>query len=109
MNKSNNIEIKSMIDKIFEQREEELYTLTVEEREMLLKKSKNYSKIYTAIENIPQAFTETKEGIKASIENYLEILNDLQGIENKKFYQEGFSDAINLLLNCISKNKKYWI
>lgn len=107
MKKSNNIEIKSMIDKIFEQREEELYTLTVEEREMLLKKSKNYSKIYTAIENIPQAFIETKEGIKASIENYLEILNDLQGIENKKFYQEGFSDAINLLLNCISNNKNY--
>lgn len=107
MKKSNNIEIKSMIDKIFEQREEELYTLTVEEREMLLKKSKNYSKIYTAIENIPQAFIETKEGIKASIENYLEILNDLQGIENKKFYQEGFSDAINLLLNCICENKNY--
>ncbi len=107
MSKSNNIEMKNMIDKIFVQREEELYTLTSEERKIILKKSKDYSKIYIAIENIPEAFTETIEGIKASIENYLETLNDLQGIENKKFYQEGFSDAINLLLNCISKNKNY--
>ena len=71
MKKSNNIEIKSMIDKIFVQREEELYTLTPEERKIILKKSKDYSKIYIAIENIPEAFTETIEGIKASIEKYV--------------------------------------
>lgn len=95
-----------MLNKIFEQREEELYSFTAEEKEKISKKSKDYHNIYIAINNIPDAFIETIEGIKTSIETYLETLNDVQGFENEKFYQAGFSDAINLILNCVSNGKK---
>lgn len=104
-NNNFNFELNNILNKLFVQREEQLYEFTEEEREKLAKKSKQYDNIYVAIGNIPNAFTETINGIKTSIENYLETLNDLQGLENQKFYQEGFSDAINLILNCISNNK----
>lgn len=103
-NINSNIETKDILDKIFEQREEEIYNFTAEEREKLSKKSKQYNDIYIAIENIPDAFTETINGIKVSIENYLETLNSLQGIENKKFYREGFTDAINLFVKSLCEN-----
>lgn len=100
------VEIKNILGKIFEQREEKVYNFTTDERKLIEKKSKCYSDIYTAISNVPPAFIETRRGIETSIENYLEILNDIQGMENKKFYENGFSDAINLILNCVSKNTK---
>lgn len=106
MNKSRVFKIEDILGQIFEQREEEIYNFTAEEIEKNAKKSQDYDSMYIAINNIPDAFTETTEGIKTSIENYLESLNDLQGIENKKFYQEGFSDAINLILNCVNKGIK---
>lgn len=100
-----NFQVYDVLSKIFEQQEEDIYKFTAEEKEKNLKKYNYYSNIYTSIENIPDAFIETT-GIKTSIENYLEILSDLQGIENKKFYKRGFSDAINLILNCIRYNQK---
>ena len=100
------IEIKNILDKIFAQREEEIYNIRADERKLLSKKSKNYSNMYIAINNVPSAFRETKKGIETSIENYLETLNDIQGIENKKFYEEGFADAINLMVNCLNRNKE---
>lgn len=109
MNKSKNkcdFQMSNMLDKIFEQREEEIYNFTAEEIEKSAKKSQDYDNMYIAINNIPDAFTGTTKGIKTSIENYLESLNDLQGMENKKFYQKGFSDAINLILNYVNNDKK---
>lgn len=98
------ISTKDIIGMILEQREEELYNTKIVEKDLTQKQSENYSNIYTAIDNVPDAFVETKKGIEISIEKYLEILNEIQGIENEKFYREGFSDAINLIINCISKN-----
>ena len=44
--------------------------------------------------------------LENSITKYLEKLNEFQGIENEKFYKEGFSDAINLIFDCYKKNEK---
>lgn len=102
---NNELKITNILEKIFEKREEELYDIKDNERNLLLEKSKAYSNIYIAIDNVPPAFRETRQGIENSIENYLEVLNNIQGIENKKFYEEGFSDAINLVINCISRKE----
>ena len=91
-NKIDNVELKAnnLLNELFN------------ERKLLSKKSKDYSNIYIAIDNIPDGFIETINGIKTSIENYIETLNEIQGIENEKFYEEGFSDAIQLILECIN-------
>jgi len=103
-NKINCINVNNLLSKIYENREEEIYMYKENERNMLEKKSKAYENIYTAINNVPNAFRETKAGIETSIETYLETLNELQGMENEKFYKEGFSDAINLIMDCINRN-----
>lgn len=105
-NKSNCTSINDLLSKIFEKREEEIYEFEENERELLSKKSNDYSNIYIAINNVPNAFTETRKGIEESIETYLETLNNIQGIENKKFYKEGFRDAISLLINCLYEGNK---
>lgn len=103
----NSMDINSteLIKELFRTREEEIYcNITTQEKKLFLKKSENYSKIYDAIDNIPDAFVETITGIKNSLQNYLEIINEIQGFENEKFYKEGFSDAINLILESSFKN-----
>ena len=103
-NKIDNVELKAnnLLNELFRTREDSIYNFTDNERKLLSKKSKDYSKIYIAIDNIPDGFIETINGIKTSIENYIETLNEIQGIENEKFYEEGFSDAIQLILECIN-------
>lgn len=100
------LEVKNILDMIFLQREDELYQITENERELLHKKTKDYSKIYTAIDNIPKAFSETKKGIEKSIETYIDTLSSVQVNENEKFYKTGFSDAIKLVIDCLYKDKK---
>ena len=85
------VEIKNILGKIFEQREEKVYNFTTDERKLIEKKSKCYSDIYTAISNVPPAFIETRRGIETSIENYLEILNDIQGIDLYLFVKKYLS------------------
>lgn len=107
MKKDNNnqkLEVKNILDMLFLQREDEIYQITETERELSLKKSEDYSKIYTAINNIPNAFIETRKGIEKSIEIYLDTLSTVQANENEKFYKTGFSDAVKLIMDCLYKN-----
>jgi len=107
MNENNNsqkLEVKNILDMLFLQREDEIYQITENERELSKKKSEDYSKIYTAIDNIPEAFVETRKGIEKSIEIYLNTLGAVQANENEKFYKTGFSDAIKLTVDCLCKN-----
>ena len=100
---------KELLDKIFKQREEEIYEIKNNERKLIFQKIKDYSNIDIAIDNLPDSFTKTSKGIKDSIEKYLETLNVIQGIENENFYKDGFSDAINLIFSCCgngTNNKK---
>lgn len=82
-----------------------IYEIKNNERKLYSQKIKAYSGIDIAIENLPDAFTETRKGIKDSLEKYLETLNEIQGIENEKFYKEGFSDAVKLIFSCCVKGK----
>lgn len=96
------IQANNVLNELFRTREDSIYNFTDNERKLLSKKSKDYSNIYIAIDNIPDGFVETINGIKTSIENYIETFNEIQGIENEKFYKEGFSYAIQLILECIN-------
>ncbi len=70
---------------------------------MSKKENPDISKVYTAINNIPNCFVETIKNIKCSFENYLETLTRIQAIENEEFYKAGFSDAIKLFLEMLKE------
>lgn len=99
-------ENKHILNKLFKQRENEIYNVRKKERKIITQYYKEYNDIFVAINNIPNGFTETRNNIQNSITKYLEKLNEFQGIENEKFYKEGFSDAINLIFDCYKKNEK---
>lgn len=99
-----NDENKDILDKLFKQRENEIYNITKKERKIVTQYNKEYNNIFVSINNIPNGFTETRNNIQSSITKYLEKINEFQGMENEKFYKEGFSDAINLILDCTKKN-----
>lgn len=96
-------ENKDTLDKLFKQRENEIYNIRKKERKIVKQYNKEYNDIFVSINNIPNGFTETRNYIQSSITKYLEKLNEFQGMENEKFYKEGFSDAINLIFNCYVK------
>ena len=100
-------EIKDIItddklDSFFLKREEELNTLTPEERKRRFERVKeykvNYKDILNAIDNVPPCFEETRENIIKTIEKYLEKDRILQSYDNERFYKVGFCDAITFLL-----------
>lgn len=95
---------KDILDELFKQRENEIYSIKYNERKVLSQSNNEYNDIFIAINNIPNGFTETRSNIQSSITKYLEKLNEFQGMENEKFYKEGFSDAINLIFDCCVKN-----
>lgn len=97
-------ENKDILDKLFKQRENEIYNIRKKERKIITQYYKEYNDVFVSINNIPNGFTETRNNIQNTITKYLEKLNEFQGIENEKFYKEGFSDAINLIFGCTSKN-----
>lgn len=99
-----NDENKDILDKLFKQRENEIYNIRKKERKIVTQYNKEYNDIFVSINNIPNGFTETRNNIQSSITKYLEKINEFQGMENEKFYKEGFSDAINLILDCTKKN-----
>lgn len=98
------LEIKSILDLFFSQREDKIYQSTENEKELLQKKSEDYSKIYIALDNIPEVFEETRKGIETNIETYIDTLSSVQAMENEKFYKTGFSDAIKLITDCLCKS-----
>ena len=100
-------EIKDIItedklDSLFLGREEELNTLTPEERKRRFEKVKeyevNYNSILNAIDNVPLCFEKTRENIIQTIEKYLEKDKILQSYDNERFYKVGFCDAITFIL-----------
>ncbi len=99
-------EEKEMLKNIFEKRENDIYNITESERELNKKKTKDYEKIDIAIDNIPNGFKEVRQGMKASVENYIDTLSLIQSNENEKFYKAGFSDAVKLIVDCLCQKKE---
>jgi hypothetical protein len=93
-----------IIDKLYENREDELYVLKEKEKieleKLLLERKNKNEELEIAINNIPECFTETIYDLKNKIEEKLEIEHNIDGYYNEKAYKTGFSDAINLIMEC---------
>ncbi len=90
----------NLLDRFFSYREEEF----LEEIDDDIKSLKNRLKcidkkeIKNIIEDIPKENVELKEKLENGIDNLIADYNVLVAYYNKKFYKQGFNDAI--MLNC---------
>lgn len=96
---------KEVLDNLFESRETNLYVLTEEDKkkiENLTKNNDTYEKLFNVIEEL-SSDTNKLEKVRDSLDSYIDRINIANSYENEKFYKIGFSDAINLILECICK------
>ena len=93
---------KEVLDNLFESRETNLYALTKEDKkkiENLTKNNDTYEKLFNIIEEL-SSDTNKLEKVRDSLDSYIDRINIVGSYENEKFYKIGFSDAINLILEC---------
>lgn len=95
----------NLLDRFFSYREEEF----LEEIDDDIKSLKNRLKcvdkkeIKNIIKDIPKENIELKEKLENGIDNLVADYNVLVAYYNKKFYKQGFNDAI--MLNCKCNQK----
>lgn len=96
---------ESMLNEVFEKREDSIATVTQEEmaeiKDLLQTKKNDYENILIAMNNIPNAFAETKQQIEENINTHLETISFIHSYDNEKYYKIGFSDGIQLIVECL--------
>lgn len=98
---------KGVLNNLFESREANLYVLTEKDKkqiENLTKDNDTYEKLFNIIEEL-SSDTNKLEKVRDSLDSYIDRINIAGSYENEKFYKIGFSDAINLLLECVRINR----
>lgn len=99
-----------MINIIFREREEELYSRKGKLDDAEIRNIKedypvDYDKVLETINNLPPHFNNTKEGIIETLESYLTRENLIMAHDNEKFYKIGFCDGIRTILENIKNSK----
>lgn len=82
-------EKETVLNTLFECREENLYALTDTDKERiatLTKDNDSYEKLFSIIENLPHTEQDLEE-MKNSLDSYIDKINIVGAYENKKFYQ----------------------
>ena len=95
----------NLLDKFFSYREEEFLEEIDEDKSSLKNRLKDIDKkeIKNIIKDIPENNTELKKKLENSIDNLVADYNILIAYYNKKFYKQGFNDAIMLNYKCKEK------
>lgn len=92
---------------LFQARDEEIATITKEDREELketeeLLKEQEMS-FRKTVEGIPSFMKQTKCEIMNLFYDYIEIFADRNSYFEQKYYEAGFKDAVGLILRSIKK------
>lgn len=94
----------NLLNDFYKNRENYISTLEENDKKnlesLLLERKDINKKLEIAISNIPDGFVEVINNIRTSIEDKLDIENDINGYFNEKSYKVGFSDAIKLMMDC---------
>ena len=94
-----NEDTKSLLAKLFEARVNEVAVLTREEKEMV-----ELGKTFHETKDVfPNASQEEIQKIDQFVDEAVENISFEMGFYNEKYYKNGFSDAIKLISECLSK------
>ena len=116
MRKSVEKKFESMLNKLYQERANEICEITAKEKQERAELVKDYNINYTivvdCINSLPNTFKNTKETLMELFDTYAQREMLLHGYENDKYYKCGFHDAVNLLLECMDeeeiKKKNLW-
>lgn len=80
---------KTVLNTLFECREENLYTLTETDKEkiaILTKDNDSYENLFSIIEKLPHT-QEDLENVRSSLDSYIDRINIIGAYENENFYK----------------------
>lgn len=93
-----------ILDELYKEREDEISSLEENDKknleDLLLERKHSDEQLEIAVCNIPKGFTEIINNLRSKIEDKLEIESNIDGYFCEKAYKRGFSDAINLIMEC---------
>lgn len=93
----------SVLNDIFTMRESNYCIITGDDKkklEEILKKNDTYNVLLDKIDKL--SFDNKIKGeVKDSLDSYVDRVNVIGTYENSKLYKLGFSDAMNLILECM--------
>ena len=95
---------QSVLNQLFVSKEESICALNEYDKKRikeLTKDNDTYQMLLDKLEDLSDDDI-SKSKVKDSLESYIDKVNVIGAYENEKFYKIGFSDAINLILECIS-------
>ena len=108
MLKNGEFEREKLLDKLYDARNVELWSLTdeekIEHKEIIENNEINNKDLQIALSNLPNWFKEVCNNIKECVNKKIEGERELTGCYTKKYYEAGFSDAIRLILKEIIEN-----
>ena len=96
---------QSVLNQLFVSKEENLFALTEYDKKRikeLTKDNHTYQMLWDKLENLSDDDI-SKSKVKDSLESYIDKVNVIGSYENEKFYKIGFTDAMNLVFECIKR------
>lgn len=96
---------QSVLNQLFVSKEENICVLNEYDKKRikeLTKDNDTYQMLLDKLEDLSDDDI-SKSKIKDSLESYIDKVNVIGSYENEKFYKIGFTDAMNLVFECIKR------
>lgn len=96
---------QSILNQLFVSKEESICALNEYDKKRikeLTKDNDTYQMLLDKLEDLSDDDI-SKSKIKDSLESYIDKVNVIGSYENEKFYKIGFTDAMNLMYECIKR------
>ena len=96
---------QSILNQLFVSMEENICTLTKCDKKRIKDLTKDTDTYQILLDKIEELSNDdiSKSKVRNSLESYIDKVNAISSYENEKFYKNGFTDAINLIFECIKK------
>ncbi len=95
----------SVLNDLFVSREENICALTEFDKKRIKELTKDNNTYQMLLDKLEDLSSDdiSKAKVKDSLESYIDKVNVIGSYENEKFYKIGFTDAMNLVFECIKR------
>lgn len=95
----------SVLNQLFVSKEENICALTEYDKKRIKELTKDNDTYQMLLDKLEELSNDdiSKSKVKDSLESYIDKVNVIGSYENEKFYKIGFTDAMNLVFECIKR------
>ena len=96
---------QSVLNQLFISKEENICALTEYDKKRIKELTKDNDTYQMLLDKLEDISTDDilKSKVRDSLESYIDKVNVIGSYENEKFYKIGFTDAMNLVFECIKR------